>query len=423
MKILFITSRLPYPPYRGDKLKIFNLIRRLSARHEIGLVSLIQNPAEEQHIQALSQWCSFVHLVHLPRWRSLANCLAAIPRSVPFQVAYYKSGIFRQSILEACASFSPDIIHSHLIRTVPYTVDLRMAPRVLDLTDAVSLYLQRFVDQERNPMKRALIRMELGRIRRYEPVIAEFDRALVCSDVDQALLQKLAPAARVGLLYNGVDLDSFSERPEIVPDGNRIIFTGNMTYFPNVDAALYLARDIFPRIARRVPDAKLFIVGQNPPAKILALQSNSVTVTGFVEDIGAEYAKSAVAVSPVRFGAGTLNKVLEPLALGVPVVSTSIGILGLGLEAGVDLEVSDATGDFADRVAALLLDPARGREMGRKAAIKVRERFSWDKVARELEKYYEEATETFRSPSDGPRGPEGYRSEPDMKGITHAFHE
>ncbi len=384
MKILFITSRFPWPPYRGDKLKIYNLIRQLSQRHTVALVSLIQDVEEEEHVEALRPHCSDIHVVHLPRWQSYINCLAALPGRVPFQVAYYRSGLFRACIDEMIAGFQPDVIHSHLIRTVPYTRELPH-PRILDLTDAVSLYLERFVQQERNPLKRALIGMELRRMRRYEPVIDRYEGVLVCSDIDRGVLQERAPGAHVGLLYNGVDLETFSPRPDIRPEPRRIIFTGNMTYFPNVDAALHLVRDILPLIRRRVPDVHLFLVGQNPPEKVRALQGDGITVTGFVPDIGAEYARSAVAVSPVRFGAGTLNKVLEPLALGVPVVSTSIGILGLGLEAGTDLEVADDPAHFADRVCSLLVDPARAAAMGAAASAKVRERFSWDTVARELE--------------------------------------
>ncbi len=399
MNILFITPRIPYPPYRGDKLHVFNLVKRLSARHRVGLVTFVESDAERVHIEPLSEFCSFIRVTHLSKWTSLFNCATVLFNRTPFQVAYYRSRAFADSVREAVAAFAPDIIHSHLIRTVQYTRGLGDFPRVLGLTDAVSLYLERFAEQERNPLKRALVRMELARIIQYESVAGAYDRALVCSELDRDVILSRAPDARVGLLYNGVDLDSFTPRPDIMPEPGRIIFTGNMTYFPNIDAVQWMLTEIFPAIKVRVPHATLYLVGQNPPRAMRALASDDVIVTGFVPDISVEYQKSAVAVSPVRFGAGTLNKVLEPIALGVPVVATPIGFPSLGMEAGRDIEIADDAHTFADKVAALLEDPARARAMAAEGARKVRERFSWDAITADLEQHYALALEHFRSRS------------------------
>lgn len=397
MNILFITPRIPYPPYRGDKLHVYNLVRRLAARHRVGLVTFVENEAERAYIEPLAEHCSYIRVTHLSKWTSLLNALSVLFDRTPFQVAYYRSRAFADSVREAVAAFKPDIVHSHLIRTVQYTQDLAGLPRVLGLTDAVSLYLQRFADQEGNPLKRALVRMELARIVRYESVAASYDRALVCSATDRDVILDRAPGADVGILYNGVDLDSFTPRDDITPEPGRIIFTGNMTYFPNIDAVEWMLAEIFPAIKRRVPHARLYIVGQNPPRTMRARAAGDVVVTGFVPDIAAEYQKSAVAVSPVRFGAGTLNKVLEPIALGVPVVATPIGFPSLGMEAGRDIEIADDAASFADKVATLLEQPARAHAMAAEGARRVRERFSWDAITRDLEAHYTAAIDRFRT--------------------------
>jgi len=258
------------------------------------------------------------------------------------------------------------------------------------MTDAVTLYLERFARSQQNAIVRSLVRIELKRIQRFESIIAQFDRGLVCSEVDRQYLERAVPGARLDLLYNGVDLEQFSPMAHAEPEPYRMIFTGNMSYFPNQDGAMFFISKIFPLILQEVPQAELFLVGQNPPRRLRALAGEQIHVTGFVPDIRAEYLRSAVAVSPIRFGAGTLNKVLEPLALGVPVVSTSIGIEGMGLRPGEDIIVADDAGGFARAVVRLLKDEALRRAIGSSATERIRSRFGWARIAHDLEEIYEQ---------------------------------
>ena len=261
------------------------------------------------------------------------------------------------------------------------------------MTDAVSLYLERYRRSSPNPLWRLFLGIELRRMIRFERIIQKFDKGLVCSPADRDLLTGRVPHARIALLENGVDLEMFSQTDTVHYDQNRIILTGNMSYFPNADGARYLVEKIFPMVKKSVPLAKLYIVGQSPPRSVRNLESKDVVVTGFVQDIRAEYLKSSVAVSPIRFGAGTLNKVLEPLALGIPVVSTSLGIKGLDLEIGKDILVSDDSNGFAENVVRVLTDRHLRAKLARSATDKVRTRFSWTKVASRLEQYYGEVLE------------------------------
>ena len=393
MKILFLTSRIPYPPHRGDKLKIWNLMKELSARHSITLITFVASRRELQWEKHLSEVCEEVRFVHLPVWRSVLNCVAASWRQVPFQVAYYSSSRMDKLVREVLMQSKPDVVHTHLIRMAQYTHAMSDRPRVLDLTDAVSLYLERILQVQKNPIARVAIKAELKRMTKYERILEDFNIALVCSQVDKSRLLQSAPKSRIGLMHNGVDLNHFVQRNSLQTDEARIIFTGNMSYYPNRDAARYFAETIFPLVRKRIPEARLWIVGQNPPRKINALSAGNITVTGFVEDIAAEYLKSAVAVSPVRFGAGTLNKVLEPLALGVPVVTTSIGIQGLNLEENKEVFVADDPVKFAESVIRLLQDPVLRRESGHRAMQSIRSRFGWNKIALDLERTYQEIIE------------------------------
>jgi polysaccharide biosynthesis protein PslH len=390
MKILFLTSRIPYPPHRGDKLKIWNLMKQLSRRHEIVLLTFVANDQEARLTENLREVCREVHTVRLPVWKSILNCGLAMFGSKPFQVEYYRSGPMEALVREQIQKVQPDVIHTHLIRMAQYTAHENKIPVILDLTDAVSLYLSRFREVRKNPVMKMLLGVELKRMQQHESIIGSFDRGLVCSNTDRQFLLDRYRNLSLSILPNGVDLETFTAKESVKAEPYRIIFTGNMSYFPNADGAAFLVHEVLPRLRRVVPNVKLYLVGQNPPASVRNLAGENVIVTGYVDDIRAEYLKSMVAVSPIRFGAGTLNKVLEPLALGVPVVSTSIGLEGLGLTVGEDILVANDPEGIAAEVAKLLTNEKLRSSMSARASEKVRTRFSWETIAGDLEHFYQE---------------------------------
>lgn len=391
LRVLFLTPRLPYPPYRGDRLHAFNLLREASRQNEVSLLSFVASDDEGKLAENLRPLCRHVQTVRRSPLRSGLRCLGAIAGSTPFQVAYYNSTVMAEVLRSTVREFRPDVIHSHLIRMAQYRHLVPEVANVLDLTDAVSLYLTRFLETETRVPLRMALREELRRVRAYEPIIAQFEKTLVCSPADREFLSENVRRAAVEVLPNGVDTDLFAPQPQIEPDPNRVIFTGNMTYFPNRDGARFLVTEVWPLVKRRAPSAKLFLVGQNPPPTITRLASEDVVVTGFVPKIHEEYARSAVTVSPIRFGAGQLNKVLEPLAMGVPVVCTDIGISGLGLEHGRDVLVAGSAVELADCIVRLLANPTLRREVGTSAMERIRASFSWRAIGASLQKIYEQA--------------------------------
>jgi sugar transferase (PEP-CTERM/EpsH1 system associated) len=396
MTILFLTSRIPYPPYRGDKLKIWNLLRVLSRHHDIVLLTLIQSREEEKYVQPLRTVCKEVRVVHLPKWRSWFNCLLALFRSDPFQVAYYRSSRMRELLQETLERVQPDLVHTHLIRMAQYTAHWSPTPRVLDVTDAVSLYLGRFLVKEKNPLKKVGLFAEHRRVKRYETIMRQFDCTLVCSEVDRTVLRENEAEARIELLHNGVDLETFSENGTPDVEQHSVIYTGNMTYYPNIDGAIYLAREIFPLVQEQISDAKLYIVGQDPPKKVKSLENAHIVVTGFVPDIQDYYLRSAVAVSPIRFGAGTLNKILEPLALGVPVVSTSIGFEGLRLQHGEHILIADNPEAFAEAIVTVLTDQSLRKNLSENGKRVIRNLYGWDTIVQNLEHIYTSVVESSK---------------------------
>jgi glycosyltransferase involved in cell wall biosynthesis len=222
---------------------------------------------------------------------------------------------------------------------------------------------------------------------RYESIISEFDLNLVCSDEDKEFLKKNHNVNRIDILPNGVDLDVFKNIEHDYSISDRIIFTGNMDYAPNVDAVSYFTKQILPLVTAKIPNVKFYIVGQKPARKVLNMQSERVVVTGFSRDLASEYDKSAVAVSPVRIGAGTLNKVLEPMAMGIPVVTTGVGFKGLGVESGEGVILAEERDEFAKQVIKLLENENYRKEVGIKGKKVVFDNFSWEKISLLLEGY------------------------------------
>lgn len=355
--------------------------------HEVALISFVQRESELQLASHLRGFCQRIELIYKPFWRSAIGCWGAVGSGVPFQVAFFQDRRMKRVFDRLVVDWQPDIIHTHLIRMAPYALGCNV-PTVLDMTDAVSLYLKRFVESTKNPIKRIALQMELQRMYRFEEALKEFDRCLVCSEIDREFLLYNVPEARIDLLLNGVDTSTFVRNPGVSTEEGRIIFAGNMSYFPNADGARFLVREIFPRVKKEVPNARVFIVGQNPPGRVRSLASRDVVVTGFVEDISTEYQKSQVAVSPVRFGAGTLNKVLEPLAMGIPVVSTPNGVAGLNLAAGSDILVASNATEFADCIVRLLKNPEFRRVIGQSATTKIRTNCNWQAIGNSLLSVY-----------------------------------
>ncbi|MCI0697898.1 glycosyltransferase family 4 protein [candidate division KSB1 bacterium] len=393
MRILLITPRLPYPPYRGDKLKIFNLLKRLAKRHAIHLISFVEGQRELEYIQFLQPYCAAIETVPLPRWRSYLQCLFGLFSALPLQVHYFKSEKMRRRIDEICSRNHFDVIHTHLIRMAQYTAHYGHQLRALDLTDAVSLYLNRFLSREKNLIKKLILKIELERIKRYENILEQFHACFVCSEPDKEQLLQAAPEANIRIIPNGVDLAYFSSNGTTQYDPEKIVFTGNLTYHPNIDGIFYFVNEIFPLVKKEAPAAKFYIVGQSPPAKVRALASNDVIVTGFVEDIKQYYLNSAVAVSPIRFGAGTLNKILEPLALGVPVVATSMGTEGFDLTNGKEILIADGPHTFARHVVRVMKEPAYRDSLGQEGMAIVRRLYNWDAIVQALENVYQEMIE------------------------------
>ena len=387
LNILIITPRIPFPPYRGDKLKVFNIGRELLKNNSVTILTFLRNKRQLKEIEELKKHNLNVLFIKISVIESCLNIIKSVFTQLPFQVSWYKSKGMKHKVNDLINSGSFDVAYFHLIRTAQYIPEQKNKGsilKVIDFTDAVSLYLNRFHSIEKNPIKKFLLGIEKKRIEKYEKVANKFDVVFICSEVDKEYLKKQGVRANIKIIRNGVDVRQFEEE-KIEYDRNRIIFTGNMPYYANYDAAIYFAKEIFPLVLREVPEAKFYIVGQNPPMRVRWLASSNIIVTGFVKDIKAEYLKSAVNVAPMRFGAGTLNKIIESLVIGVPVIATPIAVEGFPAELKKIINVASTSDEFAKQVVRFLKNPVLRRQFMELDKLIIKEMLSWENIVAKFE--------------------------------------
>ena len=393
MNILFLANRFPYPPFRGDKLKIYNLTKRLAAKHDLYLVTFYESRDELNYLKDIQPFFKEIELVYLPKWRSILNGIPALFSKTPLQVAYFKSSKMKRMVKFALDRYKIDLVHTQHLRMSQYTKHLDI-PKILDLPDAFSLYFKRRNETDRPLINRLIDGIEIGRLTKAEKVITAYDKTLVCSVEDKKYLEKLHKTDNIDILLNGVDLDTFDVKEgHDYSHNHTLLFTGNMDYAPNVDAVQYFVKEMWPAISKVNPKTKFIIAGQRPVDAVQKLASDRIEVTGFIPDLKDMYADASVVIAPLRFGAGTQNKVLEAMAMGVPTVCTHIGFEGLQIQSGQGVILAKEKSQFIEEVTMLLADAAKRQDVGEQGLAIARTRFSWDKIAVQLEEYFKEVTQ------------------------------
>ena len=379
MKVLVLSSRIPFPLEKGDKLRLHHQIKHLHASDEVVLCCLSDRAMSEAQRGALAATASEVHVVRLSPIGRAWRMLWAWASSLPFQVIWFTEKRAQREVQALVEQHQPDVIYCQLVRCAEYVKDLHHVPKVLDYMDALSAGMHRRAHSERrpwSPLLRWLMRAEGTRLARYESRVFDyFDAHAIISRNDRLLIPH-RDRDHIHLVPNGVDLSAFapsSKRPSGPPV---ILFTGNMSYAPNVDAAHYLVEDILPRIQH--PEVKVVLAGAEPKPSLKALASERVVVTGWVDDIASEYHKATLFVGPLRMGTGLQNKVLEAMASELPCVLSPHAFAPLGLPSAGHAEVCHDADSFASTIDRMLSNRAQAQEMALQARREIESKFSWN---------------------------------------------
>ena len=377
MKVLFIVTRFPSEqPTRGDVVRSRNLLAELANRHDITVAAVVHREPGTEERRSLERLGVELIVVKIGMIGSAARFMSGLWDRRPWQVRLFASKAAAARLGELTAAEPFDLIHAQLVRAGPLVPTSRSMPVTVDLIDALS---RNYRERHRKPWPPLawLNRSEARRLQRYEQhLLAMAAAGFVVSDQDWAALDSLQ---NVEVIPNGVRSAEPSDRHR---EQGRVIFSGNLGYEPNIDAARWLAMDIFPAVRADQPDATLRLVGARPHRTVRRLARRpGVSVWADVPDLAAELAASSVAVAPMRTGSGMQNKVPEAIVAGIPVVATAdaAGPLGLGAESGVT--VADSEADLASAITALLDDPDEAERRAQAALDFVTAGFSWAAAA------------------------------------------
>jgi glycosyltransferase involved in cell wall biosynthesis len=399
MNILFVVT---YPPSL-IRVRSYNLIRFLSARkNKVTVLTLYSNEKERQEVEALNPYCHEVVAYPMPRWHSIWNCLKALPSRVPLQAVYSWQPRLAQQITVSALEGNYDVIHIEHLRGSRYGLHIlkglkkanRHIPVVWDSVDCISLLFRWASQRNKKLLSRIITRLEVKRTEKYESWLpAQFDQVLVTSPVDrQALLDLQSPdriSPNINVLSNGVDLDYFTPGATEQRETATLVVSGKMSYHANVSMVGYLVQKIMPAIWNSHPEVRLQIVGKNPPREILALGENpAISIISDVPDIPPYLQRATIALTPILYGVGVQNKVLEAMACATPLVSTPQAVSALQVQAGRDVYVEQEPDSFAAAVLHLLADPQERDRLGWAGRMYVEQHHNWASIAQQLEELY-----------------------------------
>ncbi len=378
MKILFACHRLPFPPNRGGKIRPFHMIQALSQKHSVVVASLAHSEEELWEGAGLKDYCAEVMAEVLPgpvRWMQAAGALLS---GIPSSVAYFRSSRLHRRVEQAWHRTRFDVVMVHCAFAAQYVLDLRGGFRILDFGDLDSA---KWFDYARHrPLPLSLgYGLEARKLRRYEKqLIRRFDQCTVTTEGELDAFKSLDVAVPCQVIPNGVDPAYFRPGPDN-PRGSPVIaFLGRMDYFPNVDAVVHFATKILPIIQGSVPRAELRIIGSNPTRAVRRLARRpGISVTGYVPDVRPALGDAVVAVAPLRIARGTQNKILQFMAMGIPVVASPEAARGIQALPGRDLLVADHPEGFARHVIEVIHNARLREALSRAGRRQVENAHAW----------------------------------------------
>lgn len=388
MKLLVLLSRFPYPLDKGDKLRAFHQLRHLARHHEVCLFALSDEPVTAADYAAVQPLCAGgLHVHHLRRPGIVLNMTRALTQRLPLQVGYFYDRTAQTRLDALIRQFQPDHVYCQLIRMAHYLrAHAARLPMTLDYMDVFSKGMLRRAENAPG-WQRPLWLREGRRLRTYEArAFNWFRHHTIISDQDRQLIEH-PHRAQIQVVLNGIDTQFF--QPRATETTYELLFCGNMSYHPNVDAAVFLAEEILPLVRQLHPEARLLIAGTTPAARVQALASAAVTVSGRLPDIRDAYAAAQVFVAPMRVGTGLQNKLLEAMAMERPCVTTPLANNALRGRPGEDLLVGESAPDLAALIIGLLNDPASAAQLGRQGRLFVQEQYDWEAATNKLEALFE----------------------------------
>lgn len=382
MRLFVLLSRVPYPLEKGDKLRAFHQVVQLSKKNEVVLCALNPNRRlnKRDAFSALQPYCRSINFIDIPIAGRIWNIFKAFLKGLPLQVGYFYSCKAASKVNKLIEEYKPDHIYCQLLRTAEY-VKHSQVPKTIDYQDVFSYGVKRRM--EKAPLyTKPVFRLEYKRLLKYEArIFGLFDHKTIISIPDRDLIPH-PEKEKIHVIPNGVDHDFFSPRNST--KSMDLVFTGNMAYPPNVDAAEFLVHKIMPLVWKEKPGVKVMIAGATPDKRVTSLKSDQVVVTGWLDDIRDSYAGAKVFIAPMQIGTGLQNKLLEAMSMKVPSITTPLANEALQAVDGESILIGKDAPSLAQHVLNLLNDETLYQKIAENGFTFVKQQYSWEEATEKL---------------------------------------
>lgn len=388
MKIFVLLPRIPYPLEKGDKLRAFNQIKQLAKRNEIVLCALNDNSKvnEQDAFRALQPYCQSINFIRISKLQILLGLVRAFLKGLPMQCGYFYNHRAAKRINSLITKHKPDVLYGQLLRTAEY-IRQKDIPKAIDYQDIFSYGMKRRADIA-SFITRPVFNMEYRRLKRFEAItFDQFDVRSIISEPDRALFPH-EKRDEILIIPNGVDHDYF--KPQECDKKYDLVFTGNMSYPPNVNAVEYLANEIMPIVWKTLPETSLYIAGADPDPKVKKAATERIIVSGWLDDIREAYAQSRVFIAPMRIGTGLQNKLLEAMSMCLPAITSPLANASLGAKPDEEILVGSNAEELAQHIITLLTNKEKAEHLAQAGFDFTNRVYDWGKATEVLEKAMEQ---------------------------------
>jgi hypothetical protein len=400
VKILYVCHRFPYPPKRGGTIRPFNMIRHLAESHEVTVCSLTRSDEQTRDAQGIAPYCAAFRIGQVDDRFQTLRMIATIPTPLTASASFFHSSALARQIRTLLAENDFDLVFVHCSSVAHYVEHVQGIPKILDFGDMDSQKWLEYAQHKPFPLSLAYW-WEGKRLRAEEKRLARrFDLCTTITRAEHQTLVDYGIDTPTDWFPNGVD-NGFFKPPEDVPyDPQTIVFVGRMDYFPNQQCMFDFCADVLPLLKARRPDIKLQIVGAEPSPAVRKLgEIAGVTVTGSVLDVRPFVTRAALTVAPLRIARGTQNKILEAMAMGIPVVASSIAAAGVDAVPGEHLLTADTAQDMCQQILRVLDDPAERERLSRAGRARVLSNHAWPSSMKRLDAIIQRCVGSFVPPS------------------------
>lgn len=375
MKVLLLAQRVPYPPNRGDKITTWRLVERMKRNHDVTVIAFAHDEADvaaARQLEAMGTKC--IAVPHNERAKKVLS-LPLLLTAKPLTLGVYGSRALQAEVDRHISG--ADVAYAYSSSMGAFLLP-HETPWVMHFAELDSDKWRQYARKKGFPMRYVYEREWLTLLSFERKLAAAARTNVFCTSLEEEVFRREIPGRPSVVLRNGVDLEYYRPAPDEAEPGH-LVFVGVMDYFPNVDGCVHFVREVLPRVRERHPAARFTIVGSRPSREVERLADEpGVEVTGFVDDTRAHLRKAAVSVAPLRIARGIQNKVLEALAMGLPVVGTEAATQGVEGQPGRDYLRADSAEEQARAISELLGDPEQARKLGQRGRRFVEANYDWD---------------------------------------------